>query len=110
VSALPCADESFDRIFSINSFQFWSDPIRDLEEPRRVLKPAGLIAIAVQARWRGATEEAARETGELLVASLSRAGFASVRLEVKSLECSGGRGCGRAGGRRGDGGCLGWVS
>ncbi len=41
---LPYEDASFDKIFSVNVFHFWTDPARELAECRRVLKPGGSIA------------------------------------------------------------------
>ncbi|MCR5526906.1 MAG: class I SAM-dependent methyltransferase [Lachnospiraceae bacterium] len=41
VSSLPLEDNSFDRIITVESFYFWPDPIHDLSEVRRVLKPGG---------------------------------------------------------------------
>jgi ubiquinone/menaquinone biosynthesis C-methylase UbiE len=46
VSALPCGDNSFDKVFAINSMHHWPEPREGLKEVRRVLKPGGLIAIA----------------------------------------------------------------
>lgn len=48
VSALPYADASFDVAFAINSVQFWPEPVEDLKEVRRVLRPGGRLAIGVQ--------------------------------------------------------------
>ncbi|MSR86659.1 methyltransferase domain-containing protein [Candidatus Peribacteria bacterium] len=41
---LPYADNSFDTVFAVNVFHFWSDPTRELAECRRVLKSGGRIA------------------------------------------------------------------
>ena len=41
VSALPLPDDSFDRIITVESFYFWPEPVHDLSEVRRVLKPGG---------------------------------------------------------------------
>jgi ubiquinone/menaquinone biosynthesis C-methylase UbiE len=83
--ALPYAGGSFDKVFSINSVQFWPDVVGGLQEVRRVLKPDGRIAIAWQPRSRGATEETARRAGEGLVAALKAAGFSEVRLENRRI-------------------------
>jgi SAM-dependent methyltransferase len=45
---LPYPDASFAKIVAINSFMFWQHPGQDLGELFRVLRPDGLIAIAVQ--------------------------------------------------------------
>ncbi|MGH2794647.1 MAG: methyltransferase domain-containing protein [Actinomycetota bacterium] len=46
VSALPFADGSFDRAYSVNAVFFWPDPAAGLAEIHRVLRPGGLAAIA----------------------------------------------------------------
>ncbi len=47
VEALPYADESFDKIVTVESFYFWPDPPEDLKEAYRVLKQGGrLLMIA----------------------------------------------------------------
>ncbi len=85
-SKLPYGDQSFDKVFSINVAQFWDQPLQVLAEVQRVLKPGGLVAIAVQPRNRGATEETARAIGKELVENLTAVGFQQIRLEIKSLK------------------------
>ena len=46
VSALPFADGSFDRAYSVNAVFFWPDPAAGLAEIHRVLRPGGLAVIA----------------------------------------------------------------
>lgn len=41
VSALPFAENTFDKIVTVESFYFWQDPKNDLREVFRVLKPGG---------------------------------------------------------------------
>lgn len=85
-SRLPYPDESFEKVFSINVAQFWMDPLEAMREMRRVLRPGGLIAVAVQPRWKGATERAARETVRALAENLRAAEFSEVRLESKRMK------------------------
>jgi SAM-dependent methyltransferase len=80
---LPQFDQPFDKIFTINSIHFWSDPIDCLKALRRLLKPGGLMAITIQPRSRGATDDATRLIGEELVADLECAGFSGCRLEMR---------------------------
>jgi ubiquinone/menaquinone biosynthesis C-methylase UbiE len=85
VSALPYQDVTFDKVFSVNSFHFWPDPLTDLGEIRRTMKRNGQIAITIQPRW-ASTEQMVDEVGDQLVESLSKSGFTSIRLEKKDLE------------------------
>lgn len=82
---LPFPDAVFDRAFSVNTVQFWPDRAVGLAELHRVLKPGGLLAIAIQPRSKGATEETTREWGARLSAELQAAGFSQVRLEFKDM-------------------------
>ncbi|MDD5952729.1 MAG: methyltransferase domain-containing protein [Oscillospiraceae bacterium] len=45
VSALPFPDNTFDKVFSIESYYFWPDLQNDVKEILRVLKPGGKVYI-----------------------------------------------------------------
>jgi len=83
---LPSFDKPFDKIFTINSLHFWSDPIACLRQLRGSLKPGGLVAVTLQPRSRGATNEATNVIGKELVMNLERAGFSRCRLETKRAQ------------------------
>ena len=51
-SSIPYPDAMFDKIFSINVAHFWTNPLEELAELQRVLKPGGSIAIAIQPTFR----------------------------------------------------------
>lgn len=57
-----------------------------LIELRRVLKPGGLVAIAVQPLIKGANEQTVRQTGRWLINCLEAAGFNQVRLEITPMK------------------------
>jgi ubiquinone/menaquinone biosynthesis C-methylase UbiE len=84
-SCLAYPSDSFDAVFSINVAQFWEKPEDIASEIRRVLKPGGRVALAVQPRNKGATEATVDEIGEKLLAALTVAGFFPVRLKRKLL-------------------------
>jgi ubiquinone/menaquinone biosynthesis C-methylase UbiE len=84
-SALPYQDTTFDKVFSVNSFQFWPEPLATLAEIRRTMKPNGLIAITIQPRW-AMSEVMVDEVGDQLRQGLSTAGFGSIKIEKKELE------------------------
>jgi len=48
VAALAYDDESFDKVISVEAFYFWPDPIANLREVRRVMRPGGQIALAME--------------------------------------------------------------
>lgn len=80
--ALPAFEDGFDRVFAVNVFMFWRDPVVALEGVRRVLAPAGRVALTVQPRRRGATVEDARRVGEAMRGALEAAGFEVERTEL----------------------------
>jgi ubiquinone/menaquinone biosynthesis C-methylase UbiE len=82
---LPFPEAQFDRIFAINSAQFWKDSVKTLTEVRRVLKPSGWLALAVQPRSKNATEETTRQAGIGLSKSLTAAGFEDVHSELQHM-------------------------
>jgi SAM-dependent methyltransferase len=86
VSNLPKFDEPFDKIFTINSIHFWTEPISSLEELRKLLKPGGLIAVTLQPRSRSATDATTEEIGKEIAMNLERAGFSQVRLEIRQAK------------------------
>lgn len=82
---VPYPDTTFDKIFSINVVQFWTNPLEVLAELWRVLKPGGLIALAIQPRIPNATESTSQATGKFLVNLLTAAGFEQVRLQTEAM-------------------------
>jgi ubiquinone/menaquinone biosynthesis C-methylase UbiE len=85
-SRLPYPDECFDKVFSMNVAQFWTDPEVPVREMWRVLRLGGLFAIAVQPRSKGATERTAPATGQSLLETLRAVGFSEVRLQSKRMK------------------------
>jgi len=81
-SQLPYPDGHFDKVFAINSAQFWKDSVKTLTEVRRVIKPGGWVFLAVQPRSKNATDETSRQAGIGLGKSLSAAGFDEVHSEM----------------------------
>lgn len=82
-AALPFADESFDKLFSVNVLHFWKEPARELAECLRVLKQEGraVFFLTHPTSWAPGTAESglfvAREAEEV-AALLEEAGFRGV--------------------------------
>jgi ubiquinone/menaquinone biosynthesis C-methylase UbiE len=72
-SPLPFEDNKFNKVFAVNSMQFWSNPIAGLQEVRRVLKPGGRVVITIQPMW-AKTEEEVQSVSEKLIFQLKQAG------------------------------------
>jgi ubiquinone/menaquinone biosynthesis C-methylase UbiE len=83
---LPFPEAHFDKIFAINSAQFWKDSVATLNEMGRVLKPGGWIALAVQPRSKGATEDHAYHAGRGLADAMKKAGFNEVHVESRPMK------------------------
>lgn len=90
VSALPFPDNTFDKIFSIESYYFWPDLENDLKEIRRVLKPGGKVFITADIHKReNLPEQVLYHIRTLNMTNLSfeefdavmqKAGFTSVKI------------------------------
>jgi SAM-dependent methyltransferase len=85
-SNLPKFNEPFDKIFTINSIHFWTEPIDCLKELRELLRPGGLIAVTLQPRSRSATDATTKKIGNEIAMNLERAGFSQVRLEIRQTK------------------------
>jgi len=48
VAALPYDDASFDKVIAVETFYFWPNPVECLQKVRRVLRPGGLVALAME--------------------------------------------------------------
>jgi ubiquinone/menaquinone biosynthesis C-methylase UbiE len=84
-SPLPFENNKFNKVFAVNSMQFWSNPMAGLQEVMRVLKPAGRIAITIQPMW-AKTEQEVQIVAEQLISQLKRVGFKQVHLETKQIK------------------------
>ena len=85
VANLPSFQEPFDKVFSVNTVMFWKDPVERLEEIRSIMKPGGIIALTVQPRSKGATNDTTLDVGNKLEAYLLAANFVKVRKEFLNL-------------------------
>ncbi len=82
---LPFEDDYFNKALTINSIQIWPDSKAGVKEMRRVLRPGGMINLALQPVWVRKDDEV-RQIGEDLVKLLNTVGFQQTRLEFKSMK------------------------
>lgn len=89
-SVLPYPDDAFHKVFATNVVYFWKDPLANLQELRRVMKPGGRAALYVIAKDDllkfKVTQTGVYQlyTGEDLVRLLTQAGFHQARFLTKS--------------------------
>ncbi|MFI6387107.1 class I SAM-dependent methyltransferase [Nonomuraea sp. NPDC050540] len=86
VEQLPAFGDPLDAILAVNSVGFWPDPVERLRELRRLLRPAGRIALVSQPRSPGATRDTTARAAQELQDMLSQAGFAHLRVETLELD------------------------
>jgi SAM-dependent methyltransferase len=85
VEHLPTFDEPFDKIVGVNVIGLWDKPVERLAQLRRLLRPGGKIAIAVQPRSPGASDETSGRRGADIATQLAAAGFSQIRQETLAL-------------------------
>ncbi len=96
VEKLPFADDSFDKITTVESFYFWPDPPENLKEVSRVLKKGGTFLLIAEIYERPDLSPATREnikhynlynpTPETFETIFRKAGFTAVKLHIEPNE------------------------
>ncbi|MFG1683765.1 class I SAM-dependent methyltransferase [Nonomuraea sp. NPDC049269] len=86
VERLPSFGDPLDAILAVNSAGFWPDPVERLRELRRLLRPAGRIALVSQPRCPGATRDTTARAAQELQNLLTQAGFTHLRVETLELD------------------------
>lgn len=84
-SAESLPEGPFAAAYAVNTPQFWTDVDATLAEVVERLGPGGRMALAIQPRFKGATDADARRLAEENAERLARAGFGDVRVDGLSL-------------------------
>jgi SAM-dependent methyltransferase len=90
VTKIPHPDERFDAAFAVHVVYFWSDPLADLSEIRRVLRPGGRVLLGYRPRDEQtvaalpATVYALRSVDDI-EGLLRESGFVEVRTAERSI-------------------------
>lgn len=91
IAHLPYPDETFDRVFTINTIYFWPDLQQGFAEIRRVLKPDGKAAISMRSREKMEKHSVTKHnfrlfTGQEVAALMRQAGFRDVSIDHRDQE------------------------
>jgi SAM-dependent methyltransferase len=86
-SPLPFQDGSFDKAFAVHVLYFWPEPLDQLREIRRVLKPGGCCVLGVRVRSDKRTADFPRSVYRFydvseVEALLARSGFREIAFEI----------------------------
>ncbi len=76
----------YHKVLAVNVFMFWPDPVAALRQVAGVMQPQARVALTMQPRGRGATNEHTRVAGERMAAALRDAGFTEVQVHALPLE------------------------
>ena len=82
-SRLPWPDATFNKALAVNSPRDWPQPVVNLSEIRRTMRPGGKLSVVVQPPWRTA-RDGVRDMAELWAHRLDEAGFHEVRFGIIS--------------------------
>ncbi len=77
VAALPYDDEFFDKVIAVETFYFWPDPVANLKEVYRVLRPGGRVALAME----GSKESSNPQKQAALAARMEFSIFSGAEME-----------------------------
>jgi ubiquinone/menaquinone biosynthesis C-methylase UbiE len=85
-ASLPWSDASFDKVFCAHTIYFWREPLDDLGEILRVLKPTGELVLGFRERSEEATAAFPAEVYRFYSASevlvlLQSAGFVETKIQ-----------------------------
>lgn len=69
VSQLPFSENKFDLVTAIETQYYWPDPVKDMQEILRVLKPGGTLVVIAENYKKGATNALQRPVMKLLKSS-----------------------------------------
>ena len=96
VEHLPFADDSFDKIITVESFYFWPDPQENLKEVLRVLRKDGIFLLVADIYQNGHLTEKEEEnirnyhlfnpTREEFEQLFKNAGFTQIRIHTREGE------------------------
>ncbi|WP_316569936.1 class I SAM-dependent methyltransferase [Neobacillus sp. YIM B06451] len=85
ISSFEFPKEKYDRIFSVNNYPLWKNRRKTLSKIASSLKPGGRVAITVQPREEGDTDNTARDLGKQLESDMKSAGLQNISISYKKI-------------------------
>ena len=84
---LPYDTAAFTKVFTVNTIYFWSDPMADLAEIRRILQPGGTLWLVFRSKSKMEKLSFTKHGFQLyepseVMSLVKKAGFSDVRLET----------------------------
>ena len=76
----------FDKIYSMNTIHFWTEPAVVFRKLKTLLRPGGVILIGYMPRHRGATNEDAARKGAQIEKWMRDAGFEQVKTQTRVMK------------------------
>jgi ubiquinone/menaquinone biosynthesis C-methylase UbiE len=83
-SRLPWPEATFNKVLAVNSPRDWPQPVVNLSEIRRTMRPGGKLALVFQPPWRSA-RDGVRDLAELWAHRVDEAGFLEVRFGIVTI-------------------------
>ena len=85
VEKIPFEDEYFDKVLGINVSLFFSNPVENFVELKRVLKPGGVLQIVFQPRMAKTKNEVIIKAARL-EKQVEQAGFKDINTEIEMMK------------------------
>jgi ubiquinone/menaquinone biosynthesis C-methylase UbiE len=85
VEAIPFDANRFDRVYTSNTNMFWPNPVENMKEIARVMKPDGLFCLSLQPYWI-MTDAGVREEAEKIRAQMQEAGFRHIETDFRPMK------------------------
>ena len=85
IADLPDFSRGFNKIYSANVVQFWSDPVVEFTSIRKLMAPEGLIATTFMPRNARPTKADVQRMADKIVQALEESGFTGIKPVTKTF-------------------------
>lgn len=84
VQSIPYEAERFDRVYTSNTSMFWPEPVENMKEVARVMKPGALFCLSLQPYWIK-SDAGVREEAEKIRGQMQAAGFTDIEMDFRPM-------------------------